>query len=170
MYVRRWCVNDREKGERQWIYNNNFVTLWQKAFKRVEKTIGNVKVVLSISKSFCTHLFSLYNVILKASTYLWKKWAGLEAVKGSLEINWFWENAYLYIQVVFLILFFHMIFIISEDILKDSKSGNATRLVAVLTAINTVILWQWRASNTPGEITPENVTRNHSANWKFSTV
>lgn len=68
----------------------------------------------------------------------------LEAVPGSLEINWFWKNTYLYIQVVFLILFFHMIFIISEDILKDSESGDATRLVTVLTAINTVILWQWR--------------------------
>lgn len=68
----------------------------------------------------------------------------LEAVPVSLEINWFWKNTYLYIQVVFLILFFHMIFIISEDILKDSESGDATRLVTVLTAINTVILWQWR--------------------------
>lgn len=39
MYVRWWCVNGRGKGERQRIYNNNFVTLWQKAFKRVEKKL-----------------------------------------------------------------------------------------------------------------------------------
>ena len=46
-----------------------------------------------------------------------------------------------------------MIFIILEDILKDSKYGDETRLLAVLTAINRVILWQWMVSNTPGEIT-----------------
>lgn len=172
MYARWWCVKGREKRERQGIYNNNFVTLWQEASKRVEKPIGNVRVVLSISKSFCAHLFSLY-VILEASTYLWKKWTcvpGLEAVPGNLKINWFWENTYLCTQVVFLSLFIYMFFIISEDILQDSKSGDETRLVAVLTAINRVIMWQWTASNTLGEITWENVTRNHSASWKFSTV
>lgn len=142
---RWWFIHGREKGEGQGIYDHNFVTAWQETLKRFEKHICNGKMVLSISKPFRAHLFSLY-VMLEASTYLWQKWArisGLEAVPSSLEINWFWENTYLYIQRVFLKLFFRVIFITSEDILKDSKSDDETRLLAVLTAINRVVLWQW---------------------------